>query len=140
MDIAFTVNAQVPAGGMVFQDEGLTEVQVFDLLPEENVIESFGEEVQRSIFAWDPEVYLDGFRLSECQDMDEAIERATGWKLRYTRLDQTREPSIERVGGMEVRTAEGITEVSVWSVNITGFAGEIVKASNTQGEERIYAI
>lgn len=140
MDVSFIVDSHIPAGGIIFQDERPVEVEILYALPEAKVvIESFGGEEQMSISVWDPEVYLDGFRLSECRGMDEAIARATGWKLRYNRLDETREPSIKRVGGIEVRTSEGFTDVSVWNVSITGLDGKIVKLRGIDGEERIYA-
>lgn len=140
MDISFIVGNHVPAGGIIFQDESPTEVDVRDVLPEEEVIESFGGEAQMSVFAWSPEVYLDGFRLSECEDMEEAIARATGWKQRYSRLDETRQPSLRRLGGVEVRAGEGITDVSVWHVSITGLDGKIVKVRSTMEDEGIYAV
>lgn len=140
MDVSFIVDNHIPAGGIIFQDERPVEVEILYALPEAKVvIESFEGEEQMSISVWDPEVYLDGFRLSECRGMDEAIARATGWKLRYNRLDETREPSIKRVGGIEVRTSEGFTDVSVWNVSITGLDGKIVKLRGIDGEERIYA-
>lgn len=140
MDVSFIVDNHIPAGGIIFQDERPVEVEILYALPEAKVvIESFGGEEQMSISVWDPEVYLDGFRFSECRGMDEAIARATGWKLRYNRLDETREPSIKRVGGIEVRTSEGFTDVSVWNVSITGLDGKIVKLRGIDGEERIYA-
>lgn len=141
MDISFIVDNPVTAGGIIFQDENPTEVEILYALPEAKVvIESFGGEEQRSISVWDPEVYLDGFRLSECEDMEEAIARATGWKQRYNRLDETRQPSLKRLGGVEVRTSEGFTDVSVWHVSITGLDGKIVKLRGIDGEERIYAV
>ena len=140
MDISFIVDNPVPAGGIIFQDEKPTEVEVREVLTEEVAVESFGEEKQRLISVWETEVYLDGFRLSECEDMDEAIARATGWKTRYSRLDETRQPSLKRLGGVEVRVEEEITDVSVWRVSITGLDGKIVKLRSIKGEERIYAV
>lgn len=140
MDISFIVDNHVTAGGIIFQDEKPTEVEVREVLTEEVAIESFGGEEQRLISVWETEVYLDGFRLSECEDMDEAIARATGWKTRYSRLDETRQPFIKRLGGVEVRVEEEIIDVSVWHVSITGLDGKIVKVRSNKGTGRIYAV
>lgn len=140
MDISFIVDNPVTAGGIIFQDENPTEVELREVLTGEEVVESFGGEEQMHFSTWETEVYLDGFRLTECEDMEEAIARATGWKQRYNRLDETRQPSLKRLGGVEVRTEEEITDVSVWHVSITGLDGKIVKVRSAKGVGRIYAV
>lgn len=140
MDMSFIVDNRVPAGGIIFQDEMPVEVKVFDALPGTEVTTSFDGEVNLNYFSWEPTVYLDGFRFTECKDMDEAIARATGWKQRYIRLNEILQPSTERLGEMTTWSGPFKVQASVWKVQIAGLEGKIVKATTSHHEERIYAV
>lgn len=140
MDMSFIVDNRISAGGIIFQDEMPVEVKVFDALPGTEVITSFDGETHLNYFSWEPTVYLNGFRLTECKDMDEAIARATGWKQRYIRLNEILQPSTERLGEMTTWSGPFKVQASVWKVQIAGLEGKIVKATTSHHEERIYAV
>lgn len=142
MNMSFIVDNHVPAGGILFQDEMPVEVKVFDALPGTEVTTGFDGEAVMNYFSWEPTVYLNGFRLTECKDMDEATARATGWKQRYIRLNEILilKPSIEILGEMTTWSGPFKVQVSVWEVQIAGLEGKIVKATTSHHEERIYAV
>lgn len=138
MDMSFIVDHHVPAGGIIFQDENPVEVEVLYAMPETGLaIESLGGE-RRDFSVWKPEVYLSGFRLTECQGMGEAFARIMEWEGRYPDTEKTRQFYTERVGGMTISSREFEVEASVWKAEVSGFQGKIVKVRINNNEERIY--
>lgn len=139
MDMSFIVDNHVPAGGIIFQDEAPVEVEVLYAMPETGLaIESLRRE-RRGFFVWSPEVYLDGFRLSECQGMGEAFARIMKWEGSCTETEKTLQFYTERVGGMTISSRDSEVEASVWKAEASGFQGKIVKVRINNNEERIYA-